>query len=180
MDWDSRRGFDTMESLGGGVSVTAFDCERWTLTGKLKTSMASVSATLMAVFLAGCFDAPRQEEACDGFDASTDTAVGGEVGTPIPIPVADAAEPTPVREASEAESLTDAIVNGDADAGALVWLPWLGWGRTIDLLDLLATGGLGDSLEPASDNPGSFTHLELLCLDQGLQPSYCRSRYGGP
>lgn len=131
------------------------------------------------VGLVGCVGAPRQPAVCE--ESEPCAATGGEEGaTAVPVPVADATEPTPVNDPVEGDLGTGTLVTGDGGAGPLVWLPWLGWGSTIDLLDLLATGGLGDALDPATDNPGSFTYLELLCQDQGFTDSYCRSRYGGP
>ncbi len=152
------------------------------VSGKLRKSIVFVSVALVfSVFgSGGCVGAPQQGAVCDGPDACGDPAEDGVAGVATPIPVADATEPTPVIDPVEGEPGTGTVVTGDGGAGVLVWLPWLGWGSTIDLLDLLATGGLGDALEPATDNPGSFTHLELLCLDQGLSPSFCRSRYSGP
>lgn len=47
-----------------------------------------------------------------------------------------------------------------------------------DLLSLLLDGLVLDVFMPAPPLDGSFTFLELLCLDTGLSDSYCRSRYG--
>ena len=72
----------------------------------------------------------------------------------------------------------------DPNAGSLApILPGLGWGNTIDLLDLLdllPQDSLADILDPATENPDSFSNLELLCLDMGISDSICRSRYGAP
>lgn len=102
---------------------------------------------------------------------------------PTPIPVADARDPTPINDPTL--TLPDATTepNEPGNISLAPILPGLGWGNTIDLLDLLdllPPASLGDILDPATDNPGSFTDLELLCQDMGISDSICRSRYGAP
>jgi len=171
-----------MSLWGVDSTVTAFDCERSTLSGKLRISIALATAAMLVGVAAsgGCVGAPQPGGVCDGSAACGEAAAGDDAGAAVPVPVADAAQPTPVNDPVEGDLGVGSGVAGDGGVPALVWLPWLGWGNTIDLLDLLATGGLDGAMESATDNPGSFTHLELLCLDQGLPPSHCRSRYGGP
>ena len=151
------------------------------MSGKLKTANVFLSVALVCgvVPLGGCVGVPEPAAVCEGPEPCA-AGGGDEAAMAIPVPVADATEPTTVNDPVEGERDTGIVVTGDGGTGALVWLPWLGWGSTIDLLDLLATGGLDDALDPATDNPGSFTHLELVCLDQGLPSSFCRSRYSWP
>ncbi len=140
----------------------------------------------------GCFG-PTEESVTDSARDST-----GDVLAPTPIPVAETAEPTPI--SNPAQNQPDPVVGdtevGTVDAGnvgtgilgpevgdSIFFQPNLGWGNTInllDLLDLLSDQALADILNPVTANPGSFTTLELLCLDEGFSDSFCRSRYGAP
>ena len=152
------------------------------MSGKLGISIVLAIAALLGGVsgAGGCVGTPQQTPICDGPEGCADAALGDEAAAAVPIPVAAAVEPTPVNGPVAGDLGPDSDVTGDAGGPTFVWLPWLGWGSTIDLLDLLATGGLGDALDPATEIPGSFTYLELLCQDQGFSDSHCRSRYGGP
>jgi len=132
-----------------------------------------VTVLASAVAWSGCVGTPPPPSDC--VDAGTcGTGAEPEAATPETEPVADPVVVNPVREPDTITSEVDVESEMPAD---LVWVPWLGWGQTVDLLDLLATGGLADD-DPVTANPGSFTTLERLCLTQDYPASYCRSRYG--
>jgi len=101
-------------------------------------------------------EVPAAEE--DG--AADQSPVAGPVE---PIPVVDFAEPTPVNDRTDA-----------APELNLVWMPGVGYAAPEDLYDLMLIRGLG-----GASLPFGFTHLELLCRDQGYTDAYCRSRFGG-
>ena len=97
-----------------------------------------------------------------------------------------------------AHDLTDSIANPSGGTPLGTWFLETGFGDTstggidsfaldpflfistgdADLLSALLDGFVLDVLLPAPPLDGSFTFLELLCLDTGLSDSYCRSRYG--
>ena len=97
-----------------------------------------------------------------------------------------------------AHDLTDSIANPSGAAPLGTWFPEIGFGDTstggidsfaldpflfismgdADLLSALLDGFVLDVFMPAPPLDGSFTFLELLCLDTGLSDSFCRSRYG--
>lgn len=153
----------------------------------------AIGATLVCAG-AGCFAAPRPQRVCEtgatcpeeSFTPHTGENAEAEAAAPAPIPVADWREPTPVSEPGSDQSSSDSEDPDSSDTPvdsemSLLDRPHFSWGNSItilDLLDLLPEATLGDILDPATDNPGSFTTLELLCLDEGFSDSFCRSRYG--
>jgi len=135
----------------------------------------------------GCFD-PVPTPASDQPEAPANV-----VSAAPPVSAADAAEPTPVNDPAADQAApvsgiedpvgTSAGTTRPGSADPVIVQPNIGWGNTINLLDLLTllpADTLGDVLNPATDNPGSFSTLELLCRDEGFSDSFCRSRYGNP
>lgn len=132
-----------------------------------------LAGILLSVIGVACVGVPASDSVLEGGDtidavppdSGADTAGGAPVDVaPVPIPVADVTDPTPINDPASDPMNVD-----------LVWLPGIGYAALADVYALMLNRAQGGGMAA----PDGYTYLERLCRDHGYSDTYCRSRYSG-